>query len=86
MVVSLLTIIVSWAVRVVTVVSTASLTLPVSWPRRVSHAVKPITSANAANTIFILNLPKVCSAEATVIYRALCPMRPHTATGAHRLR
>jgi hypothetical protein len=45
-------IVVSWVDRVVIVVSTDSVR-PVSWPRRLSHALSPTTTASAVNSIFI---------------------------------
>jgi hypothetical protein len=59
--VSAVTIVVSWVVRVVTLVSAAS-TLPVSRvPPRLSHPIRPTTSANPAISVFIcppkMNVP-----------------------------
>jgi hypothetical protein len=50
-VVSLVMIVVSWADLVVTIVST-EVVRPESWPRRLSHALSPTTSANPANIAF----------------------------------
>jgi hypothetical protein len=51
-VVSLVMIVVSWVDLVVMVVSTDSVR-PVSWLRRLSHALSPTKSANPANIVFI---------------------------------
>src|SRR5688572_24608212 len=53
MVVSLVTLVVSSVLGVGAWVAADSRTRPDSWSRRVSHAVKPINSANAATAVFI---------------------------------
>ena len=68
-VVSLLTMVVSWVLRVVMEVSTPSRTRPDSLSPRGPHAARPINSANAPNTVFIVSPNEKCSAKVRPLAR-----------------